>query len=769
MTSFTDTILEPALWFLADWSLRWAAVIGLLLAWMVLRRPRRAATRHLVCCTVLVAGLALPVVPRWGGGVAVLRESTQTFADHEPRAATGEVAAPHPRDGTERLPIPRSEPTPFFVAEEAPAVLDPHPADEPLGTRRVCVLVLAGLWAAVVMLLLARGLVGWLLLKRIQQAAVPVEGAPAQLFEACCGELRVRRRVTFAMHPAVRSPITAGLLQPAILVPVTWPALPEGVQRGGILHELGHVARYDAWSALAMELVRAVFFFHPLVHWLLATIECERELLCDEIPLTKGMDPRDYARVLLLFSQEAGRLFPAAFASPAYPVPFGNRRTLKIRLDRLLEENMYPWMSPLPARRALALAAVVLGMALGLASFRLRATEADDLPPNPGNAVASVDDADGRAPEEDPPKGQDEKPKPVKKEMLRYGGKSFEDWRKELVTELKPELRAEGIKALSTFGAHGYAKEAVAIILEEARSYNSLGVDQGDQLVLEAARSGLTKIGPEAVGPLIEELTNGTRNGRLFALSALARLGGNAKPAGPAVARAITDKDFHVRTGAISALPSIDGNEPGAVPALVKALKDEYRPNRGEAVAALTRIGPQNKQVIPALLEALKNEDAHTRYQAVVQLTNMDIKSRAFDSSFIEALKDMDHRIRDQAWFGLQRRHPDAKTIAPLLLEALKGGDVNLRYNLINYLTQLGPDAKDAVPALIKALQVGKDNERLQAVVALSNVGPGAREAVPSLTALIQDENSNISNNALSALKRINKTEPVTRPEKDAR
>src|SRR5271169_1213492 len=69
MTHFEEAVLQPLLWFLAGWSLRWGLIIGLLGLGFVLVRPRRAAVRHAACWAVLMAGLALPAMPRWGSGL----------------------------------------------------------------------------------------------------------------------------------------------------------------------------------------------------------------------------------------------------------------------------------------------------------------------------------------------------------------------------------------------------------------------------------------------------------------------------------------------------------------------------------------------------------------------------------------------------------------------------------------------------------------------------------------------------------------------------
>src|SRR5262249_10272131 len=109
---------------------------------------------------------------------------------------------------------------------------------EPVGTRRIVILSLGLGWVAGVLVRRCRWGSGWLLLRRLRRTAVPIDGASAPLFAACCRELGLRRPVALATHPAVRSPITFGLLRPVVLVPPGWPELPELVRRGILLHEL---------------------------------------------------------------------------------------------------------------------------------------------------------------------------------------------------------------------------------------------------------------------------------------------------------------------------------------------------------------------------------------------------------------------------------------------------------------------------------------------------------------------------------------------------
>jgi hypothetical protein len=224
---------------------------------------------------------------------------------------------------------------------------------------------------------------------------------------------------------------------------------------------------------------------------------------------------------------------------------------------------MKRWMSPLPAGRAVALGTIALGLALVMGSFGVRAFE----PPGQDNqtkeSVPSVllyrqerTEAGSQAvPREDSKETKTESqppaPRPPQaKGFLRYGGKSFEDWRRIMMTDLKPETRIEAIKALSAFGANGYGKEAAEAIIQLMRGYEFPGRDRDDQNVINAAESAFRKIGPEGASALIEELEHGKLNGRRFAIAALQNMGPAAKDALPT----LREKQKGITSGEASAI-----------------------------------------------------------------------------------------------------------------------------------------------------------------------------------------------------------------------
>jgi RNA polymerase sigma factor (sigma-70 family) len=309
---------------------------------------------------------------------------------------------------------------------------------------------------------------------------------------------------------------------------------------------------------------------------------------------------------------------------------------------------------------------------------------------------------------------------PLEREALRYGGKTFADWRLVLRTELKPESRAEAIKALSAFGANGYGREATAAIVEAMRGYDLDAGDADDWKVTQAALAGFRKIGVDAVPVLVDELKNGGQKGRRFALGGLGQVGRAAKAAGPAVATALQDQDEKIRAAAIEALKVID-RQGSSVPAVAAAVADPDRQVRYLAINALTGWGTRARAATPQLLAAAV-EDPVSDY----------------------------HRL---ALAALRSIQPNARTVVPTLKEALKDTDENVRGEAARYLRELGSAAKDAMPDLVAAVKK-TDNTFLRGemIGALGAMGPAA---IPVLTELVNERNQDFTPQAVEALRKI--------------
>jgi beta-lactamase regulating signal transducer with metallopeptidase domain len=97
------------------------------------------------------------------------------------------------------------------------------------------------------------------------------------------------------------SPLLLGIRQPAIVFPShTLEQLDAREQALVLGHELAHIERYDLLSNLVASVIRAVFFFHPLV-WLSERRLClAQEIAADELAISyQKQDPVRYASLLV--------------------------------------------------------------------------------------------------------------------------------------------------------------------------------------------------------------------------------------------------------------------------------------------------------------------------------------------------------------------------------------------------------------------------------------------------------------------------------------
>jgi hypothetical protein len=101
---------------------------------------------------------------------------------------------------------------------------------------------------------------------------------------------------------AITTPMTAGLLKPAILLPCNWRNWDEWKLRAVLVHEHCHVLRGDWAVAVAAAFIRCVFWFNPLVWWIERRLSLLAEHACDEASVCRLGDAPRYAETLLDFA-----------------------------------------------------------------------------------------------------------------------------------------------------------------------------------------------------------------------------------------------------------------------------------------------------------------------------------------------------------------------------------------------------------------------------------------------------------------------------------
>jgi carboxyl-terminal processing protease len=170
--------------------------------------------------------------------------------------------------------------------------------------------------------------------------------------------------------------MTWDLQRPVILLPECAHAWSAARLRLVLVHELGHVERWDCLVQVVAHLARGFYWFHPLAWLAVRQLRMEQEQACDDLVLGSGASAPDYAEHLLAVTAgDGGRSWIG-------PVALGMGRAEKIRsrLIRLLDarRNHRPVCRRTLLWAATVTAAVLLPfgtMALSLAPTAARAEQ----------------------------------------------------------------------------------------------------------------------------------------------------------------------------------------------------------------------------------------------------------------------------------------------------------------------------------------------------------------------------------------------------------
>ncbi len=150
--------------------------------------------------------------------------------------------------------------------------------------------------------------------------------------------LKIRRRIALKVVRVDVPTYTIGFLRPVIVIPSHLTASTESAALEAVLaHELVHVKRWDDLAICLQELVRIVYFFHPLVWFVMPRLTWTREAICDAAVLGhKAISPRVYGEQLLCLGRNQPSLQPSMVA-PAVFTPAA--RAMAFRLNHIQKED----------------------------------------------------------------------------------------------------------------------------------------------------------------------------------------------------------------------------------------------------------------------------------------------------------------------------------------------------------------------------------------------------------------------------------------------
>lgn len=143
--------------------------------------------------------------------------------------------------------------------------------------------------------------------------------------------LDITTKVYFSDDIAI--PCTFGWFKKKIILPIELAADSEKLNMA-LRHELAHITNKDYLLNISVQIIKALFFFHPLVHKLTTDTEDYREIYCDlRVLQDDDISKKNYASLLF-------ELSPKSVFKPASAVNMAVRpSTLKKRINAMAQSN----------------------------------------------------------------------------------------------------------------------------------------------------------------------------------------------------------------------------------------------------------------------------------------------------------------------------------------------------------------------------------------------------------------------------------------------
>lgn len=379
-----------------DWCWSWLArsalqgTVVLAVGYLIVRRTEQPARRlrltqfALVACVLVSCLGQVSGLPHWSLGLLAGHDGGQ--AQQSATVARAELPRTPPVNQTGR-PSLTIDATSDAVETRA------HPRADTTSTRaahasvvswhRVVPGLVVLLYAAAVLALLTRWLLGATRLWRLARRARPVPDAVDRLFASIAGERG--RRVRLLANGQTELPIMFGIWRPVILLPEGWCRGGEAAAlRYALAHEWSHVERRDlAWWQLTM-LVQCLFFYQPLVWWLRRQLRLYQDLVADRRAARQAPVSEDYAEFLVRLARGRAKASLVALGVA------DNRSNLYRRVTMLLETRNTISFS-CGRRWSCASGVAALALVAAVSTMRLEADDKAAAPPNSANQASQAD------------------------------------------------------------------------------------------------------------------------------------------------------------------------------------------------------------------------------------------------------------------------------------------------------------------------------------------------------------------------------------------
>jgi uncharacterized protein (TIGR03435 family) len=280
--------------FLIAWIVRSAALLIVSALLLRLLRVTNPSLRLAAWTALLIGSLAIPFL------TTALPQLPIGLLPHHPAAT---IASP-------ALDFTNPSNAPAININIASTTPPPAPT-KPIDWMQLVLI----LYATIATALLARLLIGLWLSLGILRRSSPT-GLPAS-------------RADIRESHEIESPVTAGIIRSAILLPQNWRAWDATRLNAVLAHESSHVRRRDPTVQFLSSLHCALLWISPATWLLHRAIIRTGEEISDEDAITATPDRTTYVEILLDFMQRRARANPVEVAMARYDQP-------KTRIRRIL-------------------------------------------------------------------------------------------------------------------------------------------------------------------------------------------------------------------------------------------------------------------------------------------------------------------------------------------------------------------------------------------------------------------------------------------------
>lgn len=240
------------------------------------------------------------------------------------------------------------------ITEEQAKMVDPNPLVpdlQLLSTPAQNEMVFFGLafktqwfgliWAMGLTLMTLKILGGYFYLNRLNVSSVFLDDQSLKgLLDRLKSSLGINRPIVLRTSSRVSSPMIYGYFKPVILFPL---GLIQGLTTEEVevilLHELAHLKRNDFLINIVINVLRAVYFYHPAFWFLQSQLDNEREFATDELVISRQANS-----LLLIRALAKTQEFKMTTASLGFA---GNsKHQLLKRVNRIMKKQQTPnWLS----------------------------------------------------------------------------------------------------------------------------------------------------------------------------------------------------------------------------------------------------------------------------------------------------------------------------------------------------------------------------------------------------------------------------------------